>query len=307
MFSLNLFSRKIFKSFAFCVVAFWFASLFPSISLAATIHLDPQTTVLGTQGSFSVTVLLDAEAPINTVSATIIFPKALEPYDVEIGESIVNLWIDKPVWDSVKRTLTFSGIIPGGFQGDDGPLVTIDCNVVDPNVSASVSFDPSATHAYISDGKGTEDALTLDNLFLPVALGKENLTAAIPDTVPPEAFTPAVSRSDSIFNNQWFLSFSTEDKGGGVALYKVRETRGGIFGWIPSTWYSAESPYLLTDQELRSTIDVEAIDKAGNIRLETIPPLFPLPWYESTVFWIILIIAFLLYAAIRYKKDGKIF
>lgn len=307
MFFLNIFHGKIPKRLAF-YFAFLAPVLFvPLTSNAAMLYLEPQSTMLGTQGSFSVVVLLDAEAPINTVSASIIFPKALEPYDVEIGESIVNLWVDKPTWNETTRTLTFSGVIPGGFQGDGGPLVTIDCNVANPNVSTSLLFDPANTHVYLSDGKGTQDSLTLDGLTLPVALGKENISPAIPDTAPPEAFTPVVSRSENIFNDQWFLSFSTEDKGGGVAFYEVKEQRAGIFRLFPSAWQKVDSPYILSDQALRSEIDVEAVDKVGNIRLETIPPRFPLPWYESLSFWIILVIVFVLYAAIRYKKNGKIF
>lgn len=292
------------RSFIFGIVLS--TLLFPSVSFAATLHLEPQASVLGTQNDFSIVVLLDADQPINTIGASIVFPKTLEPQDIEIGESIVNLWVEKPTWNETTRTLTFSGVIPGGFVGTDGPLVTIDCAVLDPNASVTVSFDPNATVAYLSDGKATPDPLTLENLTLPVAIGKENIAPIIPDTTPPEAFTPEISRDESIFNDQWFLSFSTEDKGSGVASYGVREERHGIFGVISTAWQPAESPYLLKDQTLQSEIDVEAIDKAGNVRIEVIPARFPLPWYESAAFWIIIIIAFLLYAVVRSQKKGKI-
>lgn len=281
--------------------------LAPSVSQAAHFHLEPQEKNLGTEGDFAVVVLLDSQKPVNTVSVSLVFPKDLEPKDVETGESVINLWIDKPVWNETTRTLSFSGIIPGGLTATDAPLVTVDCSAVNPGASATVSFDPASTRAYLSDGKGTQDGVSFENLLLPVTAGKENIAPAIPDTTAPEAFTPEVSRSAAIFDDQWFLSFSTEDKGGGVAFYEVKEQRGGIFALFPSEWKTAESPYLLADQALRSGISVKAVDKAGNVRLETVPARYPLPWYESAAFWIILIIVFLLYAAIRYKKIGKVF
>lgn len=288
------------------ILAFVFF-LLPAISFAATFHLEPQSSVLGTENTFSIAVLLDSEKSVNTLSVGIVFPKSLEPNDIETGESIVNFWIDKPSWNETTRTLTFSGLIPGGVEGTDLPLVTINCAVIDPSASATVSFD-SDTRAYLSDGKATEDALSLEDLVLPVASGKQNLSPDIPDTVPPEAFVPVISKDPTVFNGLWFLAFSTEDKGGGVAYYEVKENRPGILGlFFPSAWQKVESPYLLADQSLRSEIDVRALDKAGNARLEVLPARSPLPWYESILFWIIIVVVFLSYAFIRFKRHGKIF
>ena len=282
--------------------------LVPSFAFAATLHLEPQASVLGTQNTFSIAVLLDSDKPVNTISVSIIFPKALEPKDVEIGESVINLWVDKPLWNETTRTLTFSGIIPGGIVTTNAPLLTVECDVVDPNISAAVSFDEADSHAYLSDGRGTEDTLTFENLILPVALGKDNLSPDIPDTTIPESFTPQIGRDSTVFNGLWFLDFSTEDKSSGVVSYQVREKKSGVLGLLtPSPWENAESPYLLTDQSLSSEIDVQAINKDGAVRLEVIPPRFPLPWYESLTLWIILILISLLYVVIRVQKKAKVF
>jgi subtilase family serine protease len=47
-----------------------------------------------------------------------------------------------------------------------------------------------------------------------------------------------------------------------------------LFGWGASTapWVTAQSPYVLDDQSLNSTIRVKAIDKAGNEFIATLVP-----------------------------------
>jgi len=72
-----------------------------------------------------------------------------------------------------------------------------------------------------------------------------------------------------------------------------------------------ESPYLLKDQKLKSFIYVKAVDKAGNERIATLAPRYPLKWYEKWENWIIIIIVtFILYllwkvikSKIKYQKS----
>ncbi len=292
---------------ALCIAILLAAFLSPSISLAATFHLAVQTSATTTKNFLSVVVLMDSDKPINTISTSILFPKNIEPTNIDTAKSVVNFWIDKPTWDEASRTLTFSGLIPGGIDGFNLSLLSVDCVVVDPSLTATLSFVSSATEAYLSDGNATPDTLSFENLVFPEALKNGSVASAVAAETPPEAFTPELGKDESVFNGQWFVAFSTEDKGTGIASYEVAERRPGIlWSLFPETWQSAESPYLLTDQSLGSEIDVKAIDVAGNVRFESLSPRFPRPLYENGAFWIILIGIFLLYVVIRSKSKGEI-
>jgi hypothetical protein len=91
-----------------------------------------------------------------------------------------------------------------------------------------------------------------------------------------------------MFDNQYYIIFSTTDKQSGMDHFEVLEIRhdqelgivkGGFWDklkgkttFVPE-WETAKIPYLLNDQDLLSIIRVKAIDKAGNERfVEYIPP-----------------------------------
>ena len=109
---------------------------------------------------------------------------------------------------------------------------------------------------------------------------------------------PEIARDPTIFDGKWFLVFATQDKGLGIDHYEIKETRYRFFGSF-SRWISAESPYALRDQELKSYILVKAVDKAGNERIVKINPRNPLRWYENYENWIIIVLGLVIAYAIK--------
>lgn len=85
------------------------------------------------------------------------------------------------------------------------------------------------------------------------------------DTTAPESF--AISRVRSAEHGPWLASFSAVDTLSGIARYQVTE-QGPRFFWFPffETKHTEEAtlPYQLHDQQLHSSLTVEAIDQAGN-------------------------------------------
>jgi len=81
----------------------------------------------------------------------------------------------------------------------------------------------------LNDGSGTEAKLSPSILnFQVVGINSPNQPppiSEIKDTEPPELFTPEIGRQPDIFNNQWFLAFTTQDKNSGISHYEVREIR----------------------------------------------------------------------------------
>jgi hypothetical protein len=119
---------------------------------------------------------------------------------------------------------------------------------------------------------------------------KVTLRAMI-DSTPPESFKPEIGQDYAMFEGKYFLGFVTVDKTSGVDHYEVAEVKRHSFleellqKEEKKEWKTAESPYLLEDQGLRSKISVKAIDKAGNVRIEEIAP-----FVKSLLYWIIILV-----------------
>ena len=106
--------------------------------------------------------------------------------------------------------------------------------------------------------------------------GKISFRAMIDSTLP-EDFQPEIGQDFSIFEGKYFLSFATTDKTSGINYFEIKEGK--------KEWKKALSPYLLEDQELKSVIQVKAVDKAGNERIaQWEPSKEPFAW------WIVILI-----------------
>jgi hypothetical protein len=106
------------------------------------------------------------------------------------------------------------------------------------------------------------------------------------DTTPPEKFKPAVTKDDSVFEGQPFISFNTVDNVSGVSHYEVRTLFGG--------WKKTEDTYFkLPGLVLGDTIEVKVVDAAGNERIETIQVDKDVvkPVFLNPFFWVIITIA----------------
>ncbi len=269
---------------------FYFVILFalPSTIFAATITFDPQETDVGIQSPFLVGVTIDAVQPINLISLSLTFSPGLEPVDVSNGNSIISFWIDKPVYDQQTHTLTFSGIVPGGYSGTKGLLLLLSVKASQEGID-TISIN-NTSRVYLNNPIPMEDVLNSNPLSVHIDSAKTNISNNIVDTVPPESFTPSVARiPTSNGSEQWMLIFATQDKGSGIDHYEVRETNF-LTGWWSSAWHIAESPYVLNDQDLNSWVIVRAYDKDGNIREESLEAAHQ-SLLSGRVFLIIIIIA----------------
>ncbi len=180
------------------------------------------------------------------------------------GNSIVNLWIRKPYAE--ENRIFFEGVIPGGFEGSNGLLLTLQFRGTE-DIALSLSGN---SQTFLNDGEGTSTNLSA----LPFRFTAQEKVDGIleKDTDPPEAFVAYITQDSNIFEGRKVLIFSTQDKKSGIAHYEVRETpETGI--WRFAFWHKAESPYPLRDQALRSIIEVQAIDHAGNRRKIIVRPL----------------------------------
>jgi hypothetical protein len=209
--------------------------------------------------------------------------------NINEGGSLISFWVEPPSFSNEKGEIFLTGIIPGGYQGNSGELLKI--NLI-PLQTGEKKFTLSQAKILLNDGQGTAAKLNssiLNFQVMPINPLIETKKPEIKDAEPPESFTPEIGQSPDIFNNQWFLVFNTQDKNSGLAFYQIRETKQKIL--VPFIkWETANSPYILKDQQLKSFIYVKAVDREGNVRIAIVSPVNPLKWYEDYWIWIIIIL-----------------
>ena len=245
-----------------------------------------------------VRILVDTEGEdVNAINLKINYPKdflALE--NVNNANSIINFWVDNLV-----------GVAIGGYRGDNGLVSQLNFKALKTGL-ASISFELES-EAYLNDGSGTRARVTLGKeALLKVVEGAAPPPLKSVDNEPPEDFTPIIARSPDVFENKYFLVFSTQDKGSGVDRYEVQETRQKTPS--PTNWTRSSSPHLLNNQELSYYIFVKAIDGVGNERVVGLRPQFEkvsrYPWW---LWWIIpliiLILILVTFVIIRVRRSER--
>lgn len=270
-------------------------ALLPLAGQAARLFFDVKTVQVQAGEKFEVNLFINTEKEdINAIEGKLSFSKdILELKELREGNSIINFWIERP--KNQDGAIMFSGITPGGFNIESGFIFSA---VFETKEEGVAKFEIKDARVLRNDGEGSMAALSVAPLEMVVS---EVVPAGIPeipkviDHEQPESFVPKIARDPTLFDGQWFLVFATQDKASGIDHYEVREMRTRLAISLPFmkylrrySWISAESPYLLTDQELKSYIYVKAADKVGNERVEIVAPRYPLPWYKNYLIWVII-------------------
>lgn len=281
--------------------------------------------------SFAVSLAINTDGkPINTVSGTIIVPpEMLKIIDVRSGNSIISLWVERPHEDVGRGTIAFTGGVPGGFNGSDGPIVSFGVRAAR---AGSVTLDVRDFRVLLNDGEGTEVNASIKPLTItikeaapkpvppPSKKGEEVLPPPAPspepqevyqpapDTVPPEPFAPLISQHPSVADNKFFVSFFAVDKDSGISHYEIRE-EPVVLSWFTNVfsadWVRGESPFVLRNQLWINRVRVRAYDNSNNvIESVAVKPL------DLIVIWILVIILIVIIAALmiyisRLRQENK--
>jgi hypothetical protein len=255
---------------------------------ASEFSFDMADKNISTGEKFKVDLNINTEKEsINAVEGKIIFPAdLLELSEIREGNSVVNFWVEKPVYKD--GGVVFSGITPGGYILDKGLIFSL---VFTAKSEGNTLIKIENVSALRNDGNGTP--ATLKILDLSVAISQtgsssDNSSLVIVDKTPPDTFKPEIAQDTNLFDNKWFIVFVAQDKGSDVASYMIKESKYNIFDF--SSWVPAESPQVLADQGLKSNVYVKAIDKAGNERIVKLSPINPMPWYTNFEDWFIIVL-----------------
>ena len=295
--------QNYFKNFKFLAVIFSFSLLVFSLIaakpvIAAKLYFEPSSQELGVGQEFQVDLMLDPQGKeINAVAATLSFLENLvEVVEIRDGSSILTFWVEKSALHEGK--ISFAGIVPGGFVGIIGPFEGARPGKVLEVVLKAISVGSGEivtqeSEIFLHDGLGTKVETTVGNFQFSIAEDIEVVsTERTQDTTPPESFILEITQHPEMFDDQYFLVFSTTDKDSGIAYYAIHESKRARRQIDVNEWIIIESPYLLQDQGLRSYIYVKVVDRAGNERIEVLEPQNPIKWHENYLTWIIIILGF---------------
>lgn len=281
------------KYFIFLTLALLF--MLPNTVSAATISLHATPATVGVGDIVQVSILLDSAAATNAFSGELVYSvAALEPISVSDGNSIVNMWITRPVIVGTGTPITFTGITPGGFSGDKGVLFSV---LFRAKAIGTATVSLRNVEVLRNDGVGGNEPTTTKLLVFSIGAKSLGGYTEPVDQTPPESFTASLGSDPQLFIGKAYVAFTTADKGSGVDHYIIAESRlpSFLFKFFPLTWIETASPYVLTDQNLTSTIYIKAVDRSGNERLSVYPLQHLFTVYEKVVLLVILIGAVLLW------------
>jgi hypothetical protein len=268
--------------------------LMPFSLHAASLSLTAPRNNFSSQEEFLLSVDLNTEGTsINALEGELTYPaNLLELKEIRDGDSVVTFWIERLSLD--KNTLTFSGIIPGGYSLPSGHVVSL---VFQAKVKGEGEIELKNGVTVENNKETTQSALKTQSFAFTISTTtKSKAVASIIDADPPEKFEVSILKDENVFEGKAFLIFASQDKGSGLSHYEVKE---GLF----STYKITNSPHLLQNQNLDKKIFVKAIDKSGNERISTVYPDNYVPWHKKKD---VLLIFLLLLAALSFLGNKKL-
>ncbi len=234
--------------------------LLPASVFAVNLEVVLEKNTINQGEFFSATIFLNTEGElINAIEGDLKYDsKLLSIENINTGASFVNFWVEKPE-KKTPGTVHFSGITPGGITTNKGEVFKI---IFRANAFGQASLVLNNVSLFLNDGQGSYVKTNINNTSIQINKGSgEVKDFLVSDTVAPESFSLSRSKDQGLFDNKYFIAFSTTDKGSGVDHYKVCE----VF-----YCYDASSPYLLKNQTPFYHISVKAYDVNNNMTSSSI-------------------------------------
>jgi hypothetical protein len=263
----------------------------------ATISFKVQSQI-NIKDQFNAGVYIDTgDSSINAISGTINFSPGISVERIEEGSSLVSLWIESPKLSPDGRSITFSGIVPGGFHGSH-ELLNI---VVSATASSKQSINASNMEIRANDASASLVPVTVKALNVNISSVVGTSTVSVNDTISPEPFTLAIGKDPSLFDNHPFVSFATQDKQSGIDHYEVAFSHFPVLS-SQNKYSVATSPYEIAEKYNGDIVHIKAVDQAGNIRIEKIPtPGF----YPRMILYSIIVVLIIWALSVFIRKFGR--
>lgn len=242
-----------------------------SLACASSVAQAAELNIEQIGNTNTVRVSLDTRGEVvNAAEGTLRFSGMVR--SVSLGASVFPLWLERPT----TSTLSFSGVVPGGYQGTNGTLFTMQLEG-----NGTFTFSPELVQVYRNDGLGSLVTTTVRTQ--PIQLAPHDAVVAL-DTQLPDFSEVRIARDPAVFDNEWFVLFNGQDADSGIARFEVAERSGSRTDALGDlVWQTAESPHILADQSRGSTVFVKAIDNEGNERISSVPPALAAPVNRAAI------------------------
>jgi hypothetical protein len=269
---------------------------------ASTLTLAPSKNSVGLGEQFYVDVMLDPQnVSLNGIEDNVTFAENNVSFvRAETGQSLINFWIEQP--KLIGNTISFSGVIPGGFDGVIDPfnpqnklpglMVRLVFKGIQPGTETFSSAPASVTQ---NDGLGTlqnissaNTSINITNVSNPFVYKNTN------DNAP--QIQAYVTRDPNLFNDKYTLVFSATDSGTGIKDVMIKEGN--------RNWKEITSPYLLEDQGRHSTIALEAVNYSGATIIVTINPL-PYKLFSPANILLFILLLFIIFFIVKKIYESK--
>lgn len=277
--------------------------LYSDVAHGAQLYFEPAHLELLEGQEFQINLFIDTQGEnINAVAGTLSYPSdKLDLIEIQEGGSTLNFWVEKPKERSEGK-LNFAGITPGGFKGTGGFILSV---FFQNEGFQNGTIELSDAAAHLNDGEGTETEVLLSDFQFSASLGEaeELQKEQVVDSKLPESFDLLITQDPNLYEGQYVLIFTAQDKQSGIDYYEIAEISSGIwhkFFAPEKNWVVIESPYLLSDQDLKSYIYVRAVDKTGNERIESLGPQNAKTQMNRQIIWLIIILVLLLFVVLLF-------
>jgi hypothetical protein len=306
-YSVNLKTNLKVRCYFFSFLFIFTFSIFPGFVFASSIYIDANHSEFFVGDTIMFSVRVDSENEnINAVEGSVLLDYLTESaslIDINTAGSNFSLWPGKPLPSENNASISFVGGSPGGFNSKDAIIFNI---VLKLQKAGRITLTPDNFSVYLNDGKGTKDKVGVKNLVIDVLPKKPDSRSrddwnnvTLNDKTPPEFIEAIISRDSYVFDNRYFVSFFAVDNDSGIAYYEIKEGE--------RDFVRAESPFALRDQKLKGSVQVKAVDKAGNESITKAEiAVLPAPFYKNILFWIIVILAILVIVFWLWRSKSKV-
>lgn len=247
------------------LVAIILTCSFPYSANAMKIFVDLPESQIKVGNTTLLKIMIDTEGQeINALEGKIYINNPKDITSITTGGSIFSLWPRRPSLD--EGLISFTGGTPSGVYGNSLRVFTI---AIKPTTPEKIKINFSEVASFLSDGLGTKVSVTgspveisVNSDDLETTEDNELANLVIDDKNPPNKFSIDIGREETLHDGKYFLSFYATDNESGINRYEVKEND------LPTV--RSGSVYVLQDQSLTGTVEVRAIDNAGNVRIESI-------------------------------------
>lgn len=168
---------KNFLCFGFLVFNFF---IFNEV-FAAEIYFEPYQEEIRNNQIFEIKVKIDAQnQSLNAIEGEIVFSENIELINIKKENSLINLWIQEPIFEN--NAIIFSGIIPGGYQGEINPYLKgyqpgeIIELIFKAKQAGLAKLTIKQANVLLNDGKGSSADLKIKNLEFKITEQEQGLS-----------------------------------------------------------------------------------------------------------------------------------